>query len=72
MTTLVFALAAALGFLALPLGLLPSVFAFRALADGRDASARTKRFYAWTVWGGLALAWTLGAAIAYAILSAIL
>ena len=47
------------GLLALPLGLLPSIFLFRDLANGVDASPRSKRLYAWSLWLGMVLAWLL-------------
>ena len=56
------------GSFALPAGLLPSIFLFRDLANGIDASASAKRAYAWTLWGGLAVAWIVGAVLAYLLL----
>ena len=68
MTALLLIVVIALGSFALPLGLLPSVLAFRGLADGLDASERTKRLYAATLWGGLGLAWLVGSAAVFAVL----
>ena len=65
------AVAAGLGTVALPLGLLPSVLLFRDLADGVDDRASAKRAYAIAVWGGLAAAWLLGWLASYALLSAL-
>jgi hypothetical protein len=56
------------GMLALPVGILPSIFLFRDLANGTDASENAKTRYAWTLWGGMALAWIIGAFIVWWVL----
>ena len=62
------ALSVGAGFFALPFGLLPSIFLFRDLANGTDATERTKTAYAWTLWTGLAAAWAIGSLVAYGLL----
>lgn len=61
-----------LGMLAIPLGIFPSIFLFRDLANGTDGSDRSKRIYAFVLWGGMALAWLLGAAIAWNLIEALI
>ena len=39
------------GMLGIPIGILPSIFLFRGLANGVDDSEATKRYYALTLWG---------------------
>jgi len=56
------------GMLALPIGILPSIFLFRDLANGTDASEGAKFRYALTLWGGMAIAWVLGAMIVWMVL----
>ncbi len=45
------------GMLGIPLGILPSIFLFRDLANGVDTSEQTKRAYAFTLWTGMAIGW---------------
>ena len=47
------------GMLGIPLGILPSIFLFRDLANGLDTSEKTKRAYAVTLWTGMALGWLI-------------
>jgi hypothetical protein len=56
------------GMLALPVGILPSIFLFRDLANGTDASENAKARYAWTLWGGMVLAWIIGTFIVWWVL----
>ncbi len=49
------------GMLGIPLGILPSIFLFRDLANGLDTSEATKRAYALTLWVGMAVGWLMGA-----------
>ena len=53
------------GMLGIPIGILPSIFLFRGLANGVDDSEATKRNYALTLWGGMLFAWILTSMIAW-------
>ncbi len=55
-----FLISVVVGMLAIPVGILPSIFLFRDLANGTDASENAKSRYAWTLWGGMAIAWVFG------------
>lgn len=57
-----------IGMLALPVGILPSIFLFRDLANGTDASENAKTRYAWTLWGGMAVSWILGVVVVWNVL----
>ena len=59
-----------LGVFAVPLGLLPSLFLFRDLANGVDRGEAAERRYRWSVWGGLLGAYTLGVGASAALLYA--
>lgn len=65
---LMLVLAIVLGMGALPLGILPSIFLFRDLANGTDASEKSKRRYAFVLWSGLAFAWIVGTLLALFVL----
>ncbi len=47
----------AVGMLGVPIGMLPSIIFFRALADGTDASETSKKLYAATLWSGMLAGW---------------
>jgi len=53
------------GMLGIPLGILPSIFLFRDLANGVDTSEATKRAYAVTLWTGMAAGWLVATIIAW-------
>ena len=53
------------GMLGIPIGILPSIFLFRGLANGVDDSEATKRNYALTLWGGMLCAWIVASMIAW-------
>ena len=59
------------GMLGIPLGMLPSVFMFRGLADGVDDDAATKKRYAYVLWGGMVLGWILASIISWVIISSV-
>ena len=56
------------GMLGIPLGILPSIFLFRDLANGVDTSEQTKRAYAITLWTGMAVGWLLATIAAWFII----
>lgn len=57
------------GLLGVPLGILPSVFLFRGLADGVDESEQTKRNYALTLWSGMLAGWIVMSCITWFVLT---
>ena len=57
------------GMLGIPLGMLPSIFLFRDLANGVDASEASKRAYARTLWGGMLIGWIIGSGLTWLIIS---
>ena len=57
------------GMLGIPLGILPSIFLFRGLANGVDDSEATKKAYAMTLWSGMVIAWILARIVSWNILT---
>ncbi len=53
------------GMLGIPIGILPSIFLFRDLANGVDSSEQTKRNYATTLWVGMIAGWLFFAVISW-------
>lgn len=45
------------GMLGIPLGMLPSIFLYRDLANGTDSSEETKQAYEYTLWAGMVAGW---------------
>lgn len=56
------------GILGIPLGIIPSIFLFRDLANGVDTSEQTKRAYAITLWAGMAIGWLLATLAAWVVI----
>ena len=63
-----FLISIVIGMLAIPIGILPSIFMFRDLANGTDASESAKTRYGWTLWGGMAISWVSGAIVVWWVL----
>jgi len=63
------ALSAFIGLLGMPIGILPSIFLFRDLANGTDSSEKTKRTYSFVLWGGIFLGWLVATFISWKFLS---
>ena len=59
------------GMLGIPLGILPSIFLFRGLANGLDESEKTKRNYALVLWGGMVLGWIFAGIASWVVLGAL-
>ncbi len=59
------AISCLIGMLGVPVGILPSVFLFRGLANGADAHPQTKHRYAITLWGGMFIGWLLASYITW-------
>ena len=53
------------GMLGIPIGILPSIFLFRDLANGVDSSPTTKRNYAIVLWGGMIAGWIIVSVVSW-------
>ncbi|MGI9366630.1 MAG: hypothetical protein ACR2O8_15715 [Rhizobiaceae bacterium] len=57
------------GMLGIPIGILPSVFLFRDLANGVDDSAAAKRNYALTLWLGMLAGWIIASLLSWSVIT---
>ena len=57
------------GMMGIPIGILPSIFLFRDLANGVDDGPAVKRNYAMTLWLGMLAGWIIASLLSWQVIT---